>query len=234
MGSVFCAPMAFPVVFGHTNPFDLQKARGAVVRPIASTLPVRHPQLSTFRSRQNSTARPKHNHRPLRCADSNATCSSGRVQDASPDFLLNQYLHPSGPPSAWLCARRACGRACVRAGGRARAACVSEPSVHRPRRPRCVGLCARPPTSAELCFRCTEGARFRSAVPLVAGGWAQLRRRTACRPSSSPPPIRSRAPSAHPTPRSGFTNDPPFPPSCALARPPRCSVRRDPAWRTPP
>ena len=168
MGSVRCAPMAFPVVFGHTDPFDLQKARGAVVRPIASTLPVKHPQLSTFRSRQNSTARPKHNHRPLRCADSNATCSSGRVQDASPDFLLNQYLHPSGPPSAWLCARRACVRAC----GRARAACVSEPSVHRSRRPRCVGLCARPPTSAELCFRCTEGAPTASAVavPLTDSG----------------------------------------------------------------
>ena len=66
----------------------------------------------SFKAKQHSC--PKHNHRPLRCADSNATCSSGRVQDASPDFLLNQYLHPSGPPSAWLCARRACVRACVR------------------------------------------------------------------------------------------------------------------------
>ena len=56
IGSVRCAPMAFPVVFGHPDPFDLQKARGAVVRPIASMLPVKHPQLSTFRSRQNSTA----------------------------------------------------------------------------------------------------------------------------------------------------------------------------------
>jgi hypothetical protein len=63
----------------------------------------------SFKAKQHSC--PKHNHRPLRCADSNATCSSGRVQDASPDFLLNQYLHPSGPPSAWLCARRACVRA---------------------------------------------------------------------------------------------------------------------------
>jgi hypothetical protein len=68
----------------------------------------------SFKAKQHSC--PKHNHRPLRCADSNATCSSGRVQDASPDFLLNQYLH---------------GRAHVRAGVRARAACVSEPSVHR-------------------------------------------------------------------------------------------------------
>jgi hypothetical protein len=111
------------------EPIRSAKGTCAVVRPMRQR---RKASPATFRSRQTSAAQaqPRASSKGRR----NATCSSGRVQDASPDFLLNQSVPASVGPAICMVVRTLCVRACVHA-------CVSRlvnPSVHRSRRPRCV------------------------------------------------------------------------------------------------